>query len=483
MRARRTSTGARWKTCKKALSTAISPRSAEAIWRLLPGRYLLMSHRSFVWLCLLPLAVVTAAFFLLPMARLVVTGAEGPQGLAGYLPILTEPRYRATLVNTVLLAAATTIVTLIVATVAGMFLQRHRFPGRAVLIAMLTFPLAFPGVVVGFLIILLAGRQGLIGDLSSRVFDEKLVFAYSIYGLFLGYLYFSVPRVILTIMAAVQKLDIGLEEAARSLGASPWAVQRDVVLPALAPAFVASGAIAFTTAMGAFGTAFTLATNIDVLPMLIYTEFTLAANFATSAALSVLAGVTVNYFRGISSGVTLQWVAQVWDLYAGTIALSFLIAFATLAVTLIAGVPAAYALHVRGGRLARVVEEVITLPLAIPGLAIALALLLTYQGFGEFRRSWLFILTGHVVFTMPFMVRSVMAVFATVDIKTLDEGAASLGASPWRRFRDVIVPNAVPGILAGALMVVTLSLGEFNLTWMLHTPLTKTLPIGLADSS
>src|SRR5438093_1146209 len=291
MRARRTSTGARWKTCKKALSTAISPRSAEAIWRLSPGRYLLMSHRSFVWFCLLPLAVVTVAFFLLPMARLVVTGAEGPQGLAGYLAILTEPRYRATLVNTVLLAAATTIVTLIVATIAGMFLQRHRFPGRAVLIAMLTFPLAFPGVVVGFMIILLAGRQGLIGDFSNRLFGEKLVFAYSIYGLFLGYLYFSIPRVILTIMAAVQKLDIGLEEAARSLGAGPWAVQRDVVLPALAPAFVASGAIAFATAMGAFGTAFTLATNIDVLPMLIYTEFTLAANFSISAALSVGLGI------------------------------------------------------------------------------------------------------------------------------------------------------------------------------------------------
>jgi putative spermidine/putrescine transport system permease protein len=54
---------------------------------------------------------------------------------------------------------------------------------------------------------------------------------------------------------------------------------------------VASGAIAFATAMGAFGTAFTLATNIDVLPMLIYTEFTLAANFATSAALSVGLGI------------------------------------------------------------------------------------------------------------------------------------------------------------------------------------------------
>jgi putative spermidine/putrescine transport system permease protein len=207
-----------------------------------------------------------------------------------------------------------------------------------------------------------------------------------------------------------------------------------------------------------------------------------AAFLVVPAILSISAGVTVNYFRGIQSGVTLQWVVQVWELYAGTILLSFVVAFATLAVTLTVGVPAAYALHVRGGRLSRIVEEIITLPLAIPGLAIALALLLTYGGFGDFRRSWLFILAGHVIFTMPFMVRSVMAVFATVDIKTLDEGAASLGASPWRRFRDVIVPNAVPGILAGSLMVVTLSLGEFNLTWMLHTPLTKTLPIGLADS-
>ena len=250
-----------------------------------------MSHKSFVWLCLLPLVVVTAAFFLLPMAQLLVVGASGPRGLGAYLAIITEPRYRATLINTVVLAAATTLVTLVVATIAGLFLQRQRFPGRAVLIAMLTFPLAFPGVVIGFLIILLAGRQGLIGAISQAVSGEKIVLAYSIVGLFLGYLYFSIPRVILTIMAAVQKLDAGLEEAARSLGASPWAVQRDVVLPALGPAFVASGAIAFATAMGAFGTAFTLATNLDVLPMLIYTEFTLAANFSISAALSIGLGL------------------------------------------------------------------------------------------------------------------------------------------------------------------------------------------------
>jgi putative spermidine/putrescine transport system permease protein len=207
-----------------------------------------------------------------------------------------------------------------------------------------------------------------------------------------------------------------------------------------------------------------------------------AAFLIVPAALSMLAGVTVNYFRGIQSGLTLQWVTQVWELYSDTIFRSFLIALATLVVTLIVGIPAAYALHLRNDRLSRAIEEVITLPLAIPGLALALALLLTYGGFSDFRRSWLFILAGHAVFTLPFMVRSVMAVFGAIDVKTLDEGAASLGAWPWRRFRDVIVPNAAPGILAGSLMVVTLSLGEFNLTWMLHTPLTKTLPVGLADS-
>ena len=207
-----------------------------------------------------------------------------------------------------------------------------------------------------------------------------------------------------------------------------------------------------------------------------------AAFLIVPAALSMLAGITLNYFRGIQSGLTLQWVVQVWELYSDTIFRSLVIALAALGVTLVVGIPAAYALHLRSDRFSRAIEEIITLPLAIPGLALALALLLTYGGFGDFRRSWLFILAGHAVFTLPFMVRSVLAVFGAIDVKTLDEGAASLGASPWRRFRDVNVPNAAPGILAGSLMVVTLSLGEFNLTWMLHTPLTKTLPVGLADS-
>ncbi|MCP1614605.1 putative spermidine/putrescine transport system permease protein [Azospirillum lipoferum] len=240
---------------------------------------------------LAPAAAVFAAFFLLPLVRLILIGAGGAEGWSTYLTTLADPGHLDSLISTLALSAGVTLVTLAVSTVAGLFLVRNRFPGHALLVALLTFPLAFPGVVIGFMVIMLAGRQGLIGTITQALGAGKLVFAYSMAGLFLGYVYFSIPRVILTVMAAAEKLDPRLEEAARSLGASSWRVVADVILPALKPALISAGALCFATSMGAFGTAFTLATRINVLPMTIYTEFTLQANIAAAAALSVLLGL------------------------------------------------------------------------------------------------------------------------------------------------------------------------------------------------
>ena len=72
---------------------------------------------------------------------------------------------------------------------------------------------------------------------------------------------------------------------------------------------------------------------------------------------------------------------------------------------------------------------------------------------------------GHVLFTLPFMVRSVLAVMLAVDLKTLEEAAASLGASFRDRFFSVILPNVRPGILAGALMVVLDLIGRHPRGW------------------
>ncbi|TDV38320.1 putative spermidine/putrescine transport system permease protein [Paraburkholderia caballeronis] len=236
-----------------------------------------------------PALAVFCAFWLLPMVALVQVSADGHL-LDTYRALLTNGRYMRSLAATVLLSAAVTATTLVLSVICGLLLARRAFPGRRTLVALLTFPLAFPGVVVGFMVIMLAGRQGLIGALALRFTGERWVFAYSMAGLFAGYLYFSIPRVVVTVMACVSQLDASLAEAARSLGASPWRIMRDVILPALAPGLIAAGAVCFATAMGAFGTAFTLATDIDVLPMTIYTEFTLNANMVTAAGLSIVLG-------------------------------------------------------------------------------------------------------------------------------------------------------------------------------------------------
>jgi len=244
-----------------------------------------------IYLLLIPALLFFSVFFILPMVKLFFVGGSGALGWSAYTLALTDSNYLNSMIATLSVALATTVVTLTISGVTGFYLQRHRFPGRRVLVSILTLPLAFPGVVVGFMIIMLAGRQGLIGQMSQSLGGGKLVFAYSLTGLFLGYVYFSIPRTILTIMAATEKLDLKLEEAARSLGASNWNILKDVILPALKPAFISSGAICFATAVSAFGTAFTLAARINVMPMVIYTEFTMSANIAMAAALSFVLGV------------------------------------------------------------------------------------------------------------------------------------------------------------------------------------------------
>lgn len=216
--------------------------------------------------------------------------------------------------------------------------------------------------------------------------------------------------------------------------------------------------------------------------MQLFFTLTVCAFLIVPVFMSVVAGLTNNYFVGVKSGFTFRWVEQVWALYLDTIWLTLQIAIATTLINVVIGVPCAYVLAKSKSRWASIFDELLTLPIAIPGMAISLGLILAYGGFTDFRSSWMFILVGHVIFTLPFMVKSVLSILQSINFRVLEEGAASLGATFWQRFFDVIVPNCKAGIVAGMLMTLTLSIGEFNLTWMLHTPLTKTLPVGLADS-
>ncbi len=245
--------------------------------------------RALLAACAAPAVAFFAAFWLLPTALLLALPAR--QGWATYFAVLTNGRYLQSLLQTLGLSLAVTLATLVLGALVGITLARQRFPGRQLLLSLLTLPLSFPGVIVGFFMILLGGRQGTLAGLTDALGLGRITFAYGLLGLFLAYLYFSLPRAIATYTAAAGAMEAQLEEAARSLGASRWRVARDVWMPALAPTTLACGAIVFATSMGAFGTAFTLSAKFEVLPITIYDEFTNYANFALAASLSIALGL------------------------------------------------------------------------------------------------------------------------------------------------------------------------------------------------
>ncbi|MFM9280587.1 ABC transporter permease [Paenibacillus jiagnxiensis] len=245
---------------------------------------------------LTPIVIIFSFFFLYPLVILVLASLRSEDGgaltLNNYAQMLTDPYYFKALVNSLLLSLAATVSSLILAGVLAFFLARNDFRGKTLYFTLLTFPMSLPGVVVGFMIIILFGTTGVLPMLSKWLTGTpSMAFAYTIMGIFLAYLYFEIPRVILSLYGAIQHFDRTLEEAARTMGASPWQAVRYVVLPTVFPIFIASGALAFSTSMSAFGTAFTLANDFDILPILMYNEFTLSFKIEVASAIAVVIGI------------------------------------------------------------------------------------------------------------------------------------------------------------------------------------------------
>lgn len=110
-------------------------------------------------LLIIPALIISLAFFLLPVAKLFWLSFESDGGMS-YWYILTRPAYYSSLLSTIVLSVLVTLASLVISTVIGLFLTKNDFKGKSLLVAMLSFPLAFPGVVIGFFVIMLAGRQG-----------------------------------------------------------------------------------------------------------------------------------------------------------------------------------------------------------------------------------------------------------------------------------------------------------------------------------
>jgi putative spermidine/putrescine transport system permease protein len=247
------------------------------------------------FLLALPLILFLAALVLWPFARLVAAAAAGNGGSAGggggaFRIVLAAGRYRTALVNSLVLSAAAGSAAVLLSLTPAWVLARERFPGRRLLRAVVALPLSFSGVLVGFLMVVMLGRIGAVAELLRWLTGRDLLAgaAYTAVGLFAAYLYFEVPRAVLTLEAAFRRFPPELDAAARTLGAGARDRLLRVRLPLLAPALRSSFALTFSASMGSFGVALILARRFTVAPVEIYTELTGFLNDAVAGALCLL---------------------------------------------------------------------------------------------------------------------------------------------------------------------------------------------------
>jgi putative spermidine/putrescine transport system permease protein len=176
---------------------------------------------------------------------------------------------------------------------------------------------------------------------------------------------------------------------------------------------------------------------------------------------------------------TSLWYRYVLRVYGKTILFTLQLAVVSVVLTTLIGVAASYALVRYRFRGQALVEEIVLLPMSIPGIAVAIALI---QAHTTLRPTWYIILVGHLLYTMPFMIRAVTNTLRSFDFIALEQAAASLGATWWQRMRWVILPNLKHAILVGSLLVFAISLGEFNASFLLNTPINQSYPAALYDT-
>ena len=156
---------------------------------------------------------------------------------------------------------------------AAWILARLRFPGKNLLDGLIHLPLVLPPVVTGYLLLVLLGRNGVIGAALYKYLGMVLAFNWK--GAVLAAAVMSFPLLVRAVRLSLENVDRGLEAAARTLGAGPLRVFFTVTLPLMVPGIITGLILAFARSLGEFGATITFVSNIrgqtQTLPLALYT--------------------------------------------------------------------------------------------------------------------------------------------------------------------------------------------------------------------
>ena len=482
--------------------------------------------RRFVVAVALPPTAFLLIFYAWPLITLMTRGLE----TNALTDTFSRPQTWRVLWFTLWQATISTALTLLVGLMPTWAISRFTFPGRRLLLSILTAAFVLPTVVVGAAFIAVMP-----GSLDRSI--------WSILG---AHMVFNLAVVVRTVGTVWEQLPLDLEHAASTLGAVPSRVFWHVTLPLLRPALTAAGALVFLFTFTSFGVIRVLGTTSRAtIEVEVWRRATQLGDIGGAAVLSLLQllvlGVAIwlttshqrRHARTISmtesqqrsrprgrqrlmvaGGVVSTFVLVTVPLLAlverslrtdrgysliawrslgnneirpgvtiGVDPIGALVRSATTALwatvfAVMIGAAAVIAITALG-RTGRWLDTGLMLPLGTSAVTIGFGMLITFDTPPvDWRASWWLVPVGHALVAVPFIVRTSLGVIRSID-PDLRCAAATLGAHPIRAWATTTLPFLRRPLATGAGLAAAISLGEFGATSFLSRSGSETLPIAI----
>ena len=514
---------------------------ATATQRLLNFSVSLWQKRFLFWL--LPLSFLLI-FFFFPLSRILILTFDAStftlENLRIAINALGFTFYQATL---------STLLTLLLGLPAAYLFARYDFRGKSLLRALIAVPFMLPTVVVAAGFNALLGPRGLLHTLFPVA---SLPFIGTLTAILVAHVFYNATIIIRVVGNTLSSLDPKMEQAARSLGANPFRVWWNVVLPLLRPSLFAASLLVFLFDFTSFGVILLLgASRFSTLEVEIYLRVLKLPNIPLAALLSIVQLVCTLAFsilytrftsrifsytprsaksnirkpktirekvfvitfclllsaffilplsalpfrslfrleadRGqrneIQPGFTTDYYTELFVNRRGSVFYvppieatfnSLGYASATVALSLLLGFPAAFALA-KPTRLEKILDPLIMLPLGSSTVMLGLGFIISY---GAWLTSPFLVPVAHTLVALPFVIRTLQPAIASIP-QRLRQAASSLGASPFQVWKTIDLPILRRATIAAGTFAFTISLGEFGATLLISRPEYPTIPVAI----
>jgi iron(III) transport system permease protein len=510
-----------------------------------PGALTRAAERVGFWPAVTVLVFVALfALLVMPVINIIGLSLDGKGSetgvLANYAKFFSQRYYYQTLINSIYVSVAATVIAVLLGVPAAYFTSRYDIFGRGFVRAAVVLTFVSPPFIGSYSWVILFGRSGIV----TATFEEFGILLPSIYGPAGIVLVFTLqffPFVFLMVSSGLKSIDQSIEDAARNLGSSELRAFFTVILPLLIPSISAGALLVFVASFTDIGTPIIIGERFRVLPVLIFGEFVnefggqpiLASTLSvllltvTTAALLLqrwyaarhaygtgairpltileqplakraLASVFVLLLVGaallpiinivissfLKANGPLLIAEPTFDNYTHifrTIAtpLANTLIFTTIATAMCAvvGTAVGYIIVRRPGRLSGLLDGTVMFSYAVPGIVLGVGLVVTYN-------EPPIILTGtsaililaFFIRRLPFSVRSAVSMLQQMSRDT-EDASINLGAGPGRTFVRITVPLLAMAILSGVLLTWSNTIRELSATLILQSGNTVTLSV------